>query len=252
MAVQSATGRLGRPGPTPAELVLDGATSDVPRPDDLFERTAPLYALLREHLFRDDTDRIAASLWQNAAPMDGTLLLEIGCGPGVYARRLAARHPGLRAVGIDRSAALISHGRAQAASEGLANCRFQRGDALALDWPAASIDAAIAARLFTVVDAARAIGEIHRVLRPGGLCFIAEPTSMFGTLVPFGLLRLAGWLLGARTDAHDGGPTDRAPRRLSRSAFVAAVQSKSWAACTIVSQDGYVYAVCQKSAGGQD
>ena len=169
MVVQPGIGRLAAPHQPPAGRVLGLATPEAPIANDLFERTAPLYAFLREHLFRDDTDRIVASLWPNTAPMAGTLLLEIGCGPGVYARRLATRYSAIHAVGVDRSAALVMRARARAASEGLTNCRFQHGDALALDWPDASVDAAITARLFTVVDATRAIGEVHRVLRPGGM-----------------------------------------------------------------------------------
>ena len=250
MAVQPVIGRLNLPNPAPAEPLFRPTTPATPVSNDLFERTAPLYAFMREHLFRDDTDRIAAWLWPNDGPMPGALLLEIGCGPGVYARRLAARYPGIRAVGVDRSAALVVRASDRAASEGLANCRFQHGDALALDWPDASVDAAVAARLFTVVDATCAIGEVHRVLRPGGICFLAEPTSALGTLLPFALLRLAGRLLGAGSDPHGGAPLGRVPRRLSQSAFAAAVQSHAWSDCTIFSQDGYQYAVCQKSVGG--
>jgi ubiquinone/menaquinone biosynthesis C-methylase UbiE len=249
MVVQPVIRRLNIPNPAPTERLLRPATPDTPVSNDLFERTAPLYAFMREHLFRDDTDRIATSLWPNDDPIPGTVLLEIGCGPGVYARRLAARHPGIHTLGVDRSEALVTRARARAASEGLANCRFQHGDALALNWPDGSVDAAIAARLFTVVDATRVIGEVHRVLRPGGNCFLAEPTSALGTLLPFVLLRLAVWLLGKRTDPGGGGRLDRVPHRLSRSAFVAAVQSHAWSDCTIFSQDGYQYAVCQKSAG---
>jgi SAM-dependent methyltransferase len=250
MAVQPAPGRLTLPTRASAEHLLELATPEALVTDDLFERSAPLYALMREHLFRDDTGRIAASLWPNGAPIAGTLLLEIGCGPGVYARRLAARHSDIRTVGVDRSASLVIRARARAASEGLANCRFQRGDALALDWPDASIDAAIAARLFTVVDATRAIGEIHRVLRPGGTCFLAEPTSALGTVLPFALLRLAGLLLDGRTDPDRRGSWAPAPRRLSASAFVAAVRSHAWSDCTTFNLDGYQYAVCRKSPGG--
>jgi arsenite methyltransferase len=247
MAVQPATGRLALPNSPPASRLRRPATPEAPISNDLFDRTAPLYAFMREHLFRDDTDRIGASFWQDDDPIAGTLLLEVGCGPGVYARRLAARHSGIRAVGVDRSAALVMRASARAASEGLANCRFQHGDALALDWPDACVDAAIAARLFSVVDASRAIDEIHRVLRPGGLCFLAEPTSTFGTILPFALLRLAGWVLGARTDQHGGVPLRRTPRRLPASAFDAAVRSHAWSACTIFNLNGYQYAVCQKS-----
>jgi arsenite methyltransferase len=217
--------------------------------DDLFERAAPLYAFMREHLFRDDTDRISQALWPSGDPPDGTVLLEIGCGPGIYARRLAARHPGLRAVGVDRSAALVTHARARAASLQLVNCQFQRGDALALDWPSGVVDAVVASRLLTVVDTTRALGEISRILRPGGRCILAEPVSTLGTALPFTALRLAGWLAGVREAPGLSGSSGYQPRRLSESEFVDIVQSQVWSACTITRADGYLYTVCQKPSG---
>ena len=230
--------------PAPARV-----PATVEAPDDLFERTAPLYAFMREHLFRDDTDRLARALWPGHEPPPGTLLLEVGCGPGVYARRLAAQHRTTRTVGVDRSAALVAHAAARATAEHLTNCRFQQGDALALDWPDASVDAVIASRLFTVVDGRRALAEIYRVLRPGGRCVLAEPDSILGTVVPFMTLRLAGWLAGIRRDAADDEPSGYQPHRLSKSEFVAVVQSQAWSDSTITRADGYLYAICQKPSG---
>jgi hypothetical protein len=120
---------------------------------------------------------------------------------------------------------------------------------LALDWPTGSVDAAIAARLFTVVDPTRAVSEIHRVLRPGGVCFLAEPTSTLGTFLPFALLGLAGWLVEGRTDQPRGEPSGQTPRRLAASTFLAAVRALRWRGCTTFNEDGYLYAVCQKPSG---
>lgn len=246
VAVQPRADRLSIPtwGRAP-----DRTPTETPVADDLFERTAPLYAFLREHLFRDDTDRIAQALWPVGEPPTDALLLEIGCGPGVYARRLAARYPGVRAVGVDRSAALLALANARADSDRLTNCRFRQGNALALDWAAESVDAVIASRLFTVVDGSHALREIHRILRPGGRCFLAEPVSVLGTLAPFAALRLAGWLVGARP-AQDGGcASGHEPHRLTGREFDTLVRSQPWSDCAVIRERGYLYAVCQKPSG---
>src|SRR6266850_1916552 len=71
--------------------------------DSLFERVAWLYAFCREHLFRDDTNRIIKALWQNKPPCSGLRVIELGCGPGFYSRRLAQRFPQINVTGVDRS-----------------------------------------------------------------------------------------------------------------------------------------------------
>jgi ubiquinone/menaquinone biosynthesis C-methylase UbiE len=223
-----------------------------PVADDRFERSARLYAFFREHLFRDDTDRIDASLRSLGWSPAGSILLEVGCGPGLYARRLAARHAGLHAVGIDRSPTLLRLARERARSDDLTNCRFERGDALALDWPDGSVDAVVTSRLFTVVDPPRALREIHRVLRPGGHYFLAEPTSALGTALPFAALRFAGWLTGTPA-ARGMSREDRLPpRRLTTGELAAAFQSHPWARSSHADEGGYHYAVCQKPSSERE
>lgn len=217
--------------------------------DDLFERTAGLYAFLREHLFGDDTERILRALWPGRSPAAGTLMLEVGCGPGVYARRLAGRCPGLRTVGVDRSWRLLALARERVAREGIAGCRFEHGDALALDWPDESIDAVVASRLFTVVDGAVGLAEMHRVLRPGGRCFVAEPASAMTTRATMLALRLADWLAAPQA-AH--AVTDSVPRRptcLSAGAFSTLMGSQPWSELRVTQERGYHYAVGVKAGG---
>jgi arsenite methyltransferase len=72
-------------------------------PESLYERFLWLYAFCRDHLFRDDTKKIVASLWSTGDPSDGDSLLELGCGPRFYGRRLAARFGNLHVTGIDGS-----------------------------------------------------------------------------------------------------------------------------------------------------
>jgi arsenite methyltransferase len=218
--------------------------------DDLFEQTAWLYAFFREHLFRDDTERILQTLWPDGAPPPGALLLEVGCGPGLYARRLADRCPGLRTVGVDRSWRLLDLARERAAREGNAGCRFEHGDALALDWPDESVDAVVASRLFTVVDGAAALAELYRVLRPGGHCFVAEPASTTATLATMLALRLAGWLTSLQASRVGADPVPRWPNRLSPEGFLAIARSRQWSELSVTLEQGYHYAVGVKAGAG--
>src|SRR5438552_18064396 len=72
--------------------------------ESLFEHVGWLYAFFREHLFRDDTNRMIAALWPSGRPMSGTALIEFGCGPGFYSRRLAQPFPQISVTGVDQSA----------------------------------------------------------------------------------------------------------------------------------------------------
>ena len=114
-------------------------------PESLYERFPLLYAVCRDHLFRDDTDKIIAALWPAGGPTEGESLLELGCGPGFYARRLAARFGHLQVTGIDRSARQLR--RACEMPRSLSNCTFEQGDVLALDRPAGFVDAVVVSRL---------------------------------------------------------------------------------------------------------
>ena len=215
----------------------------------LFDRCAWLYAFCREHLFRDDTDRIASALWSGAPPV-GSTVLELGCGPGLYARRLAERFGQLRAIGIDRSERQLRRARARAAARGLASCRFEQGNVLALGWPSESVDAVIASRLFTVVaERERALAEMHRVLRPGGRCFVAEPCSMLRATLPLLAMWLVAGVLGPG-DGNLGGYHE--PRRaavLTADRFGGLIESQPWRRVWLWQDVGYRYAVCEKDPG---
>src|SRR5215475_12064242 len=71
--------------------------------DSLFGHAAWVYAFCREHLFRDDTNRIVTALWPDGHPLPGTTLIELGCGPGFYSCRLGKRFREMSVIGVDRS-----------------------------------------------------------------------------------------------------------------------------------------------------
>lgn len=61
-------------------------------------------------------------------PSSGTVL-DVGCGPGEITCELARRHPALAFLGIDHSEQAIRRAARNAERLGLANIRFQAGDA---------------------------------------------------------------------------------------------------------------------------
>jgi 2-polyprenyl-3-methyl-5-hydroxy-6-metoxy-1,4-benzoquinol methylase len=100
-----------------------------------------------------------------------SLVLDVGCGTGVAARRLArlGAFTG-RIVGIDRSPDLIAVAQRQAAAEGLAGrIEFRVGDAAALGDLKGRFDAAVAHTLVSHVDDPLVVvREIAACVRQGG------------------------------------------------------------------------------------
>ena len=219
-------------------------TSEIPEHDSLFERWSWFYALCREYLFRDHTKEISQSLFP-ADPTPGTQVLELGCGPGFYACRLAQLYPQITATGIDLSNRLLERARTRAASRSLGNCSFHRGDAQSLPLLQSVIDAVIISRLFLIVpDKNAVLYEVFRVLRPGGRCFIAEPTSGFRTRVPLSCM----WLLSRFSNSPAG--KYREPQQadvMSRNNFSDLIHSQPWATVEVVYDSWYQYAVCTKA-----
>src|SRR6202012_2316001 len=176
-------------------------------PESLFERCSWLYAFCREHLFRDHTAAISHALWPGARPGPDPHVLEIACGPGFYACSLAQRYPDIRITGVDFSQRLLSRAQDRADVRSLKNCRFVRADVLNLSGSLAPVDAIVASRLLMVVgDRRQVLHEIFSSLRPGGRCFIAEPTSALRAALPLWCMQLLARLMGdSSTHFHESG-----------------------------------------------
>ena len=105
------------------------------------------------------------------------LALDLGCGNGWYLRKLAARYPHLRGLGLDPMEPAVMHARARAAEEGAAErLEFRLGDIhhLALDSPADLI--AMNRALHHVwSEKASVFGILRDNLREGGAAVIWEP-----------------------------------------------------------------------------
>jgi ubiquinone/menaquinone biosynthesis C-methylase UbiE len=121
-----------------------------------------------ERCWRAHLEEPQAALFALAPP--GGQMLDIACGTGLVACQAArAVGPGGEVLGIDLSARMVERARHNAARLGLANARFERMDAEALACPDASFDLAYCGfGLMYMPESERALGELRRVLRPGG------------------------------------------------------------------------------------
>jgi SAM-dependent methyltransferase len=119
--------------------------------------------LQHKPLDRQLLDRFAASV-RDVGPA-----CDMGCGPGHVARYLHER--GVQVCGVDLSPAMVERARRLTPA-----VEFRQGDMMALDAP----DGAWAgvAAFYSIIhiprgDMTQALGELRRVLRPGGLLLLA-------------------------------------------------------------------------------
>jgi len=99
------------------------------------------------------------------------VVLDLGCGTGWLSRQIAARVPDGRVVGIDVSDEMIE--RAKRASAGLSNVAFLVGTADRIPWESAFFSQAVSVEsAYYWPDPASGVGELFRVMRPGGNVWI--------------------------------------------------------------------------------
>lgn len=223
--------------PVPGDEETDSSS------DSLFEHFAWLYIFCREKVFRDDTTRMIAALWPDGKPKAGEKLVELGCGPGFYSCKLAAQFPELNVLGVDRSPKQLAWAREKRNGLGLTNCRFKSDNVLELSQPAESFDVLIASRLFTVLpNRRRAVAEMHRILRPGGRCFIAEPRWAFWASIPLFMM----WLLAGLTHFKNGYREPTRARVLSTREMNRLFATQPWRRIETWREGRYQYALCEK------
>jgi ubiquinone/menaquinone biosynthesis C-methylase UbiE len=101
-------------------------------------------------------------------------VLEIGCGTGTTALKLASAVA--RIAASDISPEMIAIGREKAEAQGVGNVEFAVATADAAPWPEASFDAVLAFNLLHLVAAREAaLRSVHRLLKPGALFISKTP-----------------------------------------------------------------------------
>ncbi|MEJ1978199.1 MAG: class I SAM-dependent methyltransferase [Acetobacteraceae bacterium] len=96
----------------------------------------------------------------------GDRVLDVGCGTGSLAFRLANAAEGVQVTGIDASPIYVAAARQRI---GDAHVVIEQGDACALPFADASFDRAMTQLVLQFIpDARQAVAEMRRVVRPGG------------------------------------------------------------------------------------
>jgi len=128
----------------------------------------------------------AEAIWPQELPLferyglSGPIeVLDVGCGTGEITRRLAARFPQARLLGIDILEGNLALARRDSAALG-ERVRYEVGDAFALARADASVDLVVCRHVSQAVpEFGRVLAEFRRVLRPGGwLHLLSEDYGM--------------------------------------------------------------------------
>jgi ubiquinone/menaquinone biosynthesis C-methylase UbiE len=116
----------------------------------------------------------ATRLVQAADPQPGERLLDVACGTGIVARKVAplVGEQGT-VVGVDISPNMLDVARSTAAGSGL-QIEWRQGAAEALPFPDGEFDLVVCQfALMFFEDRNAALAEMHRVLKPGGRAALA-------------------------------------------------------------------------------
>ncbi|WP_377640316.1 class I SAM-dependent methyltransferase [Oryzobacter terrae] len=105
-------------------------------------------------------------------PLEGAVVLDVGCGSGFHLPRLAAR--GARVVGLEPHLPLVDRARARLAGSGL-GAAVLAGDAEHLPVADRSVDVVHARwAYFFGAGCEPGLAEVERVLRPGGIACLVD------------------------------------------------------------------------------
>lgn len=145
------------------------------KPSDVrqqFAQTAEAYATSDVHARGPDLPLVLEFL--RPAPTD--LVLDVSTGTGHTALAVAPHVK--QVVGVDLTPEMLAVARRMASERGLANIDFQEANVERLPFPDASFDkitCRTAAHHYP--DLPRAVGEMARVLRPGGRLVVSDTIS---------------------------------------------------------------------------
>ena len=144
----------------------------------MFDRIAPVYDAMN-HLMTAGLDRRWRRVAAEAVVRPGDRVLDACCGTGDLA--LACARAGGRVTGLDFSERMLERARSKSSA-----VEWIQGDALALPFEDGSFDAAtVGFGVRNLESLERGLGELRRVLRPGGRLGVLEITRPRGALAPF-------------------------------------------------------------------
>jgi SAM-dependent methyltransferase len=123
----------------------------------------------------------------------GLTWLDVGCGNGAFTETLIEKNAPAEVVGIDPSEGQLAYARTR---PGTKLAKFHRAGAQELPFPDNSFDAAVMPLVISFVpDPVKAVGEMKRVVRPGGT-IAAYMWDVSGGGLPLEPIRVAMRSLG--------------------------------------------------------
>jgi ubiquinone/menaquinone biosynthesis C-methylase UbiE len=181
-------------------------------------------AVVRESAWKP---RLAAAV----APGPGQRILDLGCGTGTLAIALKRSCPHAEVVGLDADADVLERARAKARQHAV-DVDFHLG--LAEEPPAdaafaaASFDTCVSSLVFhhlTPAAKTRALAQVHRLLKPGGMLHIADWGQPRTPLARLGFL--ATRLLDGFENTRDHA-AGRLPELIANAGFQDVRETGSW------------------------
>jgi demethylmenaquinone methyltransferase / 2-methoxy-6-polyprenyl-1,4-benzoquinol methylase len=133
---------------------------------EMFDGLAPNYDRMNRVMTLGQDQRWRRFVVERAKLGPGSLVLDLASGTGDIAHELERRYPGIQVVAGDFSLGMLSQGMRRKCGERVA---WVACDALALPFADASFDAVTFGYLLrNVLSIEDALGEVLRVLKPGG------------------------------------------------------------------------------------
>jgi ubiquinone/menaquinone biosynthesis C-methylase UbiE len=148
-------------------------------------------------------------------------VLDCGCGPGGISVTLAALVPQGQVVGIDIEDGQLDMGRREAQQRGIPNVEFHHASLYALPFADGTFDAVLAhAVLYHLAEPMKALRELWRVLKPGGVIGLRDADFDGDVYYPAHEDVERFWKLTERVIEQSGGDVrfGRKQRRLLREA----------------------------------
>lgn len=147
----------------------------------VYNRLAPVYDLWA-HLTEGNARRRCLEL---AAVRDGESVLEVAAGTGVVLAEVVRANPSGKNEGIDLTEGMLEQARRRLRKQGIGAWHVQVADARALPFEDATFDVVLNSYMFDLLpeaDFLPILGEMRRVLRPGGRLVVVNMTRA-GSLV---------------------------------------------------------------------
>ncbi len=136
---------------------------------DRFTRTAQQFAKFALAKRGEEADRLV----RLAAPRGDELALDLACGPGTFLRAFAPRVRFI--MGVDLTAAMLAEAKHAVMRAALGNAAFACANGYALPFADASLGlCACGYSLHHMLEPARAVAELSRILQPGGRVAIVD------------------------------------------------------------------------------